>query len=121
MRRAASAAFQEYVGRQGHFEHDIEFITRLDYYGVSNLRKCFIQHCAFIAQDPAYPILLTEHLIENKVASYDPHLRELVSKALNRLTTFCPDHMVKNGEDFLLLISAFLTLYRREKVTDYND
>ena len=34
-RRAASAAFQESVGRQGHMPHGIDILTAADYYTLS--------------------------------------------------------------------------------------
>jgi len=33
-RRAASAAFQEHVGRQGSFPHGIEILTEADYFTI---------------------------------------------------------------------------------------
>ncbi|XP_040845817.1 tubulin-specific chaperone D isoform X3 [Ochotona curzoniae] len=41
-RRAASAAFQENVGRQGTFPHGIEILTTADYFAVGNISNCFL-------------------------------------------------------------------------------
>ncbi len=42
VRRAAAAAFQEHVGRQGIFAHGIEIITTCDYFAVGSLQNCYL-------------------------------------------------------------------------------
>lgn len=41
-RRAASAAFQENVGRQGTFPHGIDILTATDYYAVGSRQNSFL-------------------------------------------------------------------------------
>jgi len=38
-RRAASASFQEHVGRQLHFENGIEILTEADFFTLGNLNN----------------------------------------------------------------------------------
>lgn len=41
-RKAASAAFQEHVGRQGTFPHGIDILTVADYFAVSVRKSAFL-------------------------------------------------------------------------------
>lgn len=43
VRRAASAAFQENVGRQGTFPHGIDIVTTCDYFAVGLRSNCYME------------------------------------------------------------------------------
>ncbi|KAL4240381.1 hypothetical protein ACF0H5_001171 [Mactra antiquata] len=43
VRRAASAAFQENVGRQGTFPHGIDILTTADYFAVGLRSHCYLE------------------------------------------------------------------------------
>lgn len=43
VRRAASAAFQENVGRQGIFPHGIDIVTTADYFAVGNRTAAYTE------------------------------------------------------------------------------
>ena len=45
-RRAASAAFQESVGRQGHMPHGIDILTAADYYTLSTRSQVGSTHAS---------------------------------------------------------------------------
>jgi len=47
-RRAASATFQECVGRQGNFPHGIEILTEADYFTLSNRVNAYLNVSCFI-------------------------------------------------------------------------
>ncbi len=90
-RRAASAAFQENVGRQGQFPHGIDILTKADYFAVGSLTNCYSAISVFIAQFEEYTNALISHLLEYKLAHWDAEVRELTSQALHNLTLACPD------------------------------
>ncbi|XP_072299328.1 tubulin-specific chaperone D [Eucyclogobius newberryi] len=92
-RRAASAAFQENVGRQGTFPHGIDIVTAADYYSVGNLNNCYLNISVYIASFPEYTKALIDHLIEMKINHWDSVIRELSSKALHNLTPQAPDYL----------------------------
>lgn len=49
-RHAASAAFQEHVGRQGNFPHGIEILTTVDYFSVGIRSNAYLKLSPFVAR-----------------------------------------------------------------------
>ncbi|EFB29985.1 hypothetical protein PANDA_016130 [Ailuropoda melanoleuca] len=70
-RRAASAAFQENVGRQGTFPHGIDILTAADYFAVGNRANCFLVISMFIAGFPEYTQPMIDHLVTMKISHWD--------------------------------------------------
>ncbi|XP_058417962.1 tubulin-specific chaperone D isoform X6 [Diceros bicornis minor] len=70
-RRAASAAFQENVGRQGTFPHGIDILTTADYFAVGNRSNCFLVISMFIAGFPEYTRPMVDHLVAKKINHWD--------------------------------------------------
>ncbi|RLN95357.1 hypothetical protein BBJ28_00014498 [Nothophytophthora sp. Chile5] len=86
-RRAASAAFQENVGRQGrtNFPNGIDLLTKADYFSVSNLRHAYLDVSVFVAKYPEYRYPLMEHLISSKIVHWDVQIRDLAAAALGKI------------------------------------
>mmetsp|Transcript_3749 Transcript_3749/g.23580 ORF Transcript_3749/g.23580 Transcript_3749/m.23580 type:complete len:1267 (-) Transcript_3749:1594-5394(-) len=86
-RRAASAAFQEAVGRQGatSFAHGIEIITAADYVTVGPRQRSYLEVAPFVGQFPEYTEAFVDHLVFVKLRHWECSLRELAAKALRRL------------------------------------
>ncbi|XP_054723921.1 tubulin-specific chaperone D-like [Uloborus diversus] len=101
-RRAASAAFQENVGRQGTFPHGIEILTETDYYAVGSRTNAFLNLSVHIAQFPEYTLALVEHLLRHKINHWDPAVRELAAKSLHNLTPSDPDYAAAQAVPLLL-------------------
>ncbi|GBM64386.1 Tubulin-specific chaperone D [Araneus ventricosus] len=112
-RRAASAAFQENVGRQGTFPHGIEILTETDYYAVGSRHNSFLNLSVHIAQFSEYTLPLINHLLEHKVNHWDSAVRELTSKALHNLTTLAPEFMAKTAIPELLTKAVGIDLNAR--------
>jgi len=85
-RRAASAAFQENVGRQGTFPHGIDILTVADYFAVGSRSNAYLVLSVFIAGYKEYSTHLVNHLLDRKVGHWDIQVRELTAKALHNLT-----------------------------------
>ncbi|XP_046831392.1 tubulin-specific chaperone D [Vespa crabro] len=94
-RRAASAAFQENVGRQGNFPHGIDILTVADYFEVGVRSHAFLKISVHIAQYEEYTKALIEHLVTRKVTHWDTAIRELSAKALFNLTPADPQYMIE--------------------------
>ncbi|XP_030384442.1 tubulin-specific chaperone D [Scaptodrosophila lebanonensis] len=92
-RRAASAAFQESVGRLGNFPFGIEISTTTDFFSVGIRQNSFLNISDFIAQYEEYRQPLIDHLVQRKVGHWDASIRELTAKALHKLAFRAPDYM----------------------------
>lgn len=112
-RRAASAAFQENVGRQGTFPHGIDILTAADYYAVGNLNNCYLNISVYIASFPEYTKALIDHLVEMKINHWDTVIRELSTKALHNLTPQAPEYMAATVLPQLLPMAVGIDLHSR--------
>lgn len=88
-RRAASAAFQENVGRQGNenFTYGIEIITIADFFAVSNRNHAFLNLAVEIVSLDigTYFLPFVLHLKDYKINHWDKEIRDISSKALAKL------------------------------------
>ncbi|KAM9392345.1 tubulin-specific chaperone D isoform 2-T2 [Pholidichthys leucotaenia] len=112
-RRAASAAFQENVGRQGTFPHGIDILTAADYYAVGNLNNCYLNISVYIASFPEYTKSLIDHLVAMKINHWHGVIRELATKALHNLTHLVPDYMATTVLPQLLTMAVGIDLHAR--------
>ncbi|NXO63273.1 TBCD protein, partial [Phainopepla nitens] len=92
-RRAASAAFQENVGRQGTFPHGIDILTAADYFAVGNRVNCYLTISVYIAGFPEYTQPMIDHLVTMKINHWDSVIRELATKALHNITPQAPEYL----------------------------
>uniref|UniRef100_A0A0A9YXM9 Tubulin-specific chaperone D n=1 Tax=Lygus hesperus TaxID=30085 RepID=A0A0A9YXM9_LYGHE len=102
MRRAAAAAFQEHIGRQGTFPHGIEILTTADYYSVGVRIHSYLNISSAIAKYDEYRRPIISHLVERKIEHWDVAIRELNAKTLHSLTEFDSEFMVDNVLPHLL-------------------
>lgn len=85
IRRAASAAFQECVGRLGLFEHGIDIIRKADFYAVGNRRNAFLVCAPTVAVHLSYRENILDHLLHNTVVHWDPSMRELGASSIAKI------------------------------------
>ncbi|XP_032285686.1 tubulin-specific chaperone D isoform X3 [Phoca vitulina] len=112
-RRAASAAFQENVGRQGTFPHGIDILTAADYFAVGNRANCFLVISMFIAGFPEYTQPMIDHLVTMKINHWDGVIRELSAKALHNLAQRAPEYSAAHVLPRLLSMTQSLDLHTR--------
>ncbi|XP_029584979.1 tubulin-specific chaperone D isoform X3 [Salmo trutta] len=112
-RRAASAAFQENVGRQGTFPYGIDIVVAADYFAVGNLNNCYLAISVYIASFPEYTRPMIDHLVAMKINHWDGVIRQLATKALHNLTPQAPDYMATTVMPQLLPIALGIDLHSR--------
>ncbi|DAZ95162.1 TPA: hypothetical protein N0F65_012416 [Lagenidium giganteum] len=106
-RRAASAAFQENVGRQGNakFPHGIELLTRADYFSVANLRHAYLDVSVFIAKLAEYRYAMLDHLVQRKISHWDANIRALAAAAIGKIGALDPTYAMRDVIPRLLAMS----------------
>ena len=81
-RRAASAAFQENVGRHGKLPNGIEILTLADYNAVGVRSDCYVKMSVEIARFHNYEKSIIDHIAEKRVNHWDESIRILAAEAL---------------------------------------
>ncbi|ELU39008.1 TBCD protein [Rhizoctonia solani AG-1 IA] len=82
VRRAASAAYQEAVGRTGAIPHGIDILRATDFYAVSIRRNAFLVATPQVATYEEYRRPLIVHIMDTTLKHWDPKMRALGSQAL---------------------------------------
>lgn len=112
-RRAASAAFQENVGRQGTFPHGIDILTAADYFAVGSIANCYLNISVYVAGFPEYTQPTIDHLVNLKFNHWDRVIREFSAKALHNLTPQAPEYMMNTVLPKLLPLTVSTDLHTR--------
>jgi hypothetical protein len=107
-RRAASAAFQEFVGRCGNFPHGIKIVSASDYTAVGVRSNAYLKISVYIAKFEGYLKPFCDHLIRYKVIHWDIAIRELSAKALHKLAELSPSYAV--NEMLPLLMNSLTSI-----------
>lgn len=95
-RRAASAAFQENVGRQGNenFPLGIEITTIADYFTLGIRTNAYVEIAPSIAAlSHELFVMIVDHLVSVKLSHWDEEIRNLSATALGKLTSISPVYM----------------------------
>lgn len=85
IRRAASAAFQEYVGRTGVFPHGIDVLGKIDFFAVGVRRNAFLVAAPQVAEHEEYRPFLIDHLVTTTLRHWDPPMRQLGAQSIRKL------------------------------------
>lgn len=82
IRRAASAAFQEWVGRTALVPHGIEVLRRTDFAAVGSLRHALGTCAPALASYPEYRAPLLHHVLTVSLVHWDPVVRDHAAHGL---------------------------------------
>ncbi|KAI1789614.1 ARM repeat-containing protein [Ganoderma leucocontextum] len=107
IRRAASAAFQEYVGRTSLFPHGIDVLRKTDFYAVGTRRTAFTVAAPEVAEHDEYCGCLIDHLLAVTLRHWDPAMREIGAQSLRCI---CELDLVKLGPDVAKRASQLLVM-----------
>ncbi|KAJ1921423.1 hypothetical protein H4219_000740 [Mycoemilia scoparia] len=91
VRRAASAAFQEHVGRHGAFPHGISVLKLTDFYSVGIMGKAYISVSSKVAKFDEYKRPLVIHVATNTLYHWHIKTRELAAESLKELSLAVPE------------------------------
>ncbi|TKY90576.1 hypothetical protein EX895_000574 [Sporisorium graminicola] len=94
IRRAASAAFQESVGRLVLFPHGIDVIKVTDFYAVSVRRSAFLECAVKVAGFEEYRGYLLDHLLDVVTVHWDPAMRQLGAQSIALIAMHEPTVML---------------------------
>ncbi|KAG2492086.1 hypothetical protein HYH03_009582 [Edaphochlamys debaryana] len=102
-RRAASAAFQECVGRLGNFPHGIPLCTIADYFAVGIAQQAYLKVAPQVAAaGPEYRTALARHLVGTKARHWEKALRELAARGAAALAPHVGGFLSTTAMDELL-------------------
>ncbi|XP_022695683.1 tubulin-specific chaperone D-like [Varroa jacobsoni] len=90
VRRAASAAFQECVGRLGNFPNGIDLVRIADYASVGVRNRAYLQVGVKVAEYKEYTRCIIEHLVHKKITHWDRAIRDLAALTLKELVRLEP-------------------------------
>ncbi|KAJ2472216.1 hypothetical protein GGI02_001737, partial [Coemansia sp. RSA 2322] len=96
VRRAASAAFQEHVGRHNSFPHGIAVLQLADFFSVGIMRNAFVVASRRISEFAEYREPLLRHLCTVTIYHWDLKTRELAFDALRELASLAPDFVISD-------------------------
>ncbi|KZS90474.1 TBCD protein [Sistotremastrum niveocremeum HHB9708] len=87
IRRAASAAFQEFVGRTNLIPDGIEVLRKTDFYSVSMRRNAFLVAAPQVAEHFIYRECLLEHIVTVTLRHWDVAMRQLGAESLRLMAS----------------------------------
>jgi hypothetical protein len=106
VRRAASAAFQEGVGRLGLYPQGIDVLGKTDFYSVSVRRKAFTVAAPGVGVHQVYRDALLEHLHNTTLRHWDAAMRIAAASALVELLRLSPGDVADSVERELAQVPA---------------
>ncbi|CAO1633061.1 unnamed protein product [Sympodiomycopsis kandeliae] len=131
IRRAASAAYQECVGRLGIFPHGIEIIGKTDFFSIGNRRNAFLHCMPDVAIRHEYRQFFLDHMMKATITHWDPSMRQMGSQAIAEVAALDKEVLVPllisklaptcKSRDLFTLHGALLSLSHLASLCDEGD
>ncbi|KAF8510075.1 TBCD protein [Hysterangium stoloniferum] len=102
IRRAASAAFQENVGRLSIFPHGIDIIRKTDFFAVGIRKNSFLVAAPQVAEHDEYRLALLNHLASKTIIHWDPVMRILGAESLRAICELDLKNLGPRAEEKML-------------------
>lgn len=120
VRRAASAAYQEGVGRhpEGVFPHGIFVLSQADFFAVGQRRASFLEVAPNIYQLSEYQAPILEYLVDTSCLHWDREVRELAGQCLGKLVSLSEASSVAKSSQSVQ--SLLLKLINHRESIDVN-
>jgi len=96
-RRAASAAFQESVGRLGQFPHGIDIVTIADYFSLGAKVHASLTVAPYICRFDEYRVPMLEHILDAKLTHWEHSSRSLATQTVGVLGDLDPHWILDIG------------------------
>ncbi|KAL5520109.1 hypothetical protein ACEPAG_1769 [Sanghuangporus baumii] len=108
VRRAASATFQENVGRMNLFPHGIPILSLIDFFSVGIRRHSFVDTAPKVYRYTEYQEAILQHLLRTTLKHWDEAMRRLGAQALKAVCETDIQHNIPRVVDALktLLLSV---------------
>src|SRR5271170_1713405 len=111
IRRAASAAYQELVGRQSsgndRVPHGIQVLSMMDYHAVGSRRGGFEAAGTVALVDERYRVGVVEWCVARGVGHWEEKGREGAAKVLGRIFSHCRDGIIDVLQRLVLFSKAY--------------
>lgn len=101
IRRAASAALQECVGRLGSFPHGIALVGKTDFFSVGRRRKAFLVCTPAVAIYEEYQLYILQYLCRTSILHWDSDLRQLAAEAVGEVVKIDPPKLAPLAKDLV--------------------
>ncbi|KAG5439556.1 hypothetical protein PCANB_002132 [Pneumocystis canis] len=123
IRRAASSAYQEGVGRYGEsmFPHGIKLIKEINFYTVSTKKKSYLNVSLYLFKFQEYQDLIISYLAKKMAIHYDKEIRTLSAQALGRIAEIKPLLSEFKKKDIIIQHGVFGVLTEILPKIQYED
>lgn len=103
VRRAASAALQECVGRLGNFPNGIDLVTTMDFFSLATMRGSYMHVAPQVGKFDAYWQSMVDALVGVKLLHWDKDVRRAAAESLGLLAPQNSDYMIHSVIERVLL------------------
>ncbi|CUG09781.1 tubulin folding cofactor D-like, putative [Bodo saltans] len=103
VRRAASAALQECVGRLGNFPNGIDLVTTMDFFSLATMKGAYMHVAPLVGKFEAYWQSMVDALVNVKLLHWDKDVRRAAAESLGLLAPQNSTYIIHNIIEGILI------------------